>query len=141
MQVAPDVQVDGVVSIPAVQVATAHWVPTAYLRQAPLPSQEPSRPQVDAASVAHWFSGSVPAIAFVQVPAVFAQVRQVPEQAVAQQVLCAQIPELHSPPAAQADPFGLLPQLPVAVMQVLGDAQSPLTVQTVLQVLLAVSQP
>jgi hypothetical protein len=53
MQDAPDVQVDGAVNMPDVQVASAHWVPTAYLRQAPLPSHIPSRPQVDAAANVH----------------------------------------------------------------------------------------
>ena len=53
MQVAPDVHVDGAVSRPAVQVASAQVVPTAYLRQAPLPSHIPSRPQVDAAAIVH----------------------------------------------------------------------------------------
>ena len=74
-------------------------------------------------------------------PAAFAQVRQVPVQVVAQQVPWAQIPELHSPPAAQAEPFGLLPQLPVAVMQVFGGAQSAVTPHIVLQILAVVSQP
>jgi len=86
-------------------------------------------------------SGSVPAVAFVQVPAELAQVRQVPEQAVAQQVPCAQICELHSPPVVQDEPFGLLPQLPVAVTQTLGDAQSVVSAHMVLHDLLVVSHP
>jgi hypothetical protein len=139
MQAEAEVQVAGAVSSPAVQVATPHWVPTAYLRQAPLPSHMPSRPQVDASAMVHCSSGSVPAIALVQLPAALAQVRQVPEQVVAQQVPWAQIPELHSPPAAQVDPFGLLPQL--VPTQMLGEAQSPVTVQVVLQTLLVASQP
>ena len=113
MQVDPVVQVDAAVNIVPVQEGRAHCVPAAYLRQAPLPSQAPSRPQVEAAAIVHWSSGSEPAITFEQVPAEFAQVRQVPVQAVAQQVPCAQISELHSLPAVQVDPFGLLPQLPV----------------------------
>jgi len=77
----------------------------------------------------------------VQVPAAFAQVRQVPEQAVVQQVPCAQICELHSPPVVQGAPFGLLPQLPVAVTQTLGVAQSAVAAHMVLHDLLVVSQP
>ncbi len=87
----------------------------------------------------HWSSGSVPAVAFEQVPAAFAQVRQVPEQTVEQQVPCAQIPELHSPPAVQVDPLGLLPQL--VPTQMLGEAQSPVPPHIVLQILAVVSQP
>jgi hypothetical protein len=41
--------------------ALPHTVPLAYRRQAPAPSHEPSRWQLDAASVAHSLSGSEPA--------------------------------------------------------------------------------
>jgi hypothetical protein len=139
MQVEPVVQLEAAVNIVPVQEAARHCVPVAYLRQAPLPSQEPSRPQVEAAAIVHWSSGSVPAIAFAQVPAAFAQVRQVPVQAVEQQVPWAQICELHSVPVVQVDPFGLLPQL--VPTQTLGEAQSPAPPQIVLQILAVVSQP
>ena len=61
----------------------------------------------------------------MQVPDVPARAQDthVPVQAVAQQVPCAQIPELHSEPAPHGCPLGLLPQLPP--MHVLGDTQSP----------------
>jgi hypothetical protein len=109
------------------------------LRHAPLPSQKPSRPQVEDAAMVHWFSGSVPAAAAAQVPsdAVIAHDRQVPVQAVEQQTPCAQKPELHSLPAAQVEPLGLLPQL--VPMHVLGDAQSATTPHMVLQTLATVS--
>jgi hypothetical protein len=94
--------------------------------------------QVEAAAIVHWLRGSVPAAAAEQLPDGFAQVTQVPAQVVEQQVLCWQIPELHSLPEAQVAPSGLLPQtLP---MQVLGEAQSVATVQVVLQTLFVVSQ-
>jgi hypothetical protein len=40
--------------------APLHTVPLAYLRQAPAPSHIPSSPHVEAASLAHSESGSVP---------------------------------------------------------------------------------
>jgi hypothetical protein len=109
------------------------------LRQAPLPSQKPSKSQVEAAAMVHWLSGSVPAGAAAQVPSepAIAHDRQVPAQVVEQQTFWAQIPELHSLPAAQVDPLGLLPQL--VPTQVLGDAQSATTLHMVLQTLAAVS--
>jgi hypothetical protein len=92
-----------------------------------------------AAAIVHWFRGSVPAAAAEQLPAVLAQVTQVPAQVVEQQVLWAQMPELHSLPDAHVDPSGLLPQ--VMLVHMFGEAQSAVTVQVVLQTLLAVSQP
>ena len=41
-------QVLGGVWVDTLQVASAHWVPAAYSRQAPRPSQEPSVPQLAA---------------------------------------------------------------------------------------------
>lgn len=60
-------------------------------------------------------------------------------QAVEQQMFCAQNPELHWPAVVQAVPLESLPQLPAA--QVLGDAQSALALQVVLQALAMVLQP
>src|SRR5262245_25886665 len=56
-----------------------------------------------------------------------AQDRQIPVQAVAQQIPCSQKAELHSAAAAQVAPFDFLPQLPPA--QLLGGLQSVATVQ------------
>lgn len=64
-----------------------------------------------------------------------------PEQAVEQQTFCAQMPELHSLPAAQVAPVGLLPQLPFVMLQVFGGAQSPATEHVVLHARRVVSQP
>jgi hypothetical protein len=70
-----------------------------------------------------------------------AQELQDPAQVVEQQMLCAQIPELHSLPAAQLAPLGLLPQVPAGKVQVFGDAQSPVLAQVVLQTLFVTSHP
>lgn len=59
-------------------------------------------------------------------------------QAVAQQTPCAQKPELHSVPAAQALPSGFFEQVPP--LQTLGETQSPSAVQLVLQTFIVVSQ-
>jgi len=53
LQVPLPLQVAAGVSVEPVQVAGAHWVPDAYWRHAPLPLQNPSRPQVEAAVIAH----------------------------------------------------------------------------------------
>ena len=53
-----------------------------------------------------------------------AQERHVPAQAVAQHTPCAQKPDVHSVPAEQNAPMGLVPQL--AATHVLGDRQSSL---------------
>ena len=94
------------------------------MRQAPAPLQVPSLPQVAAPASVHWFSGSAPLGTLVQAPGVpaSAQDRQVPVQAVPQQMPCSQKPELHSPAPPQAAPIGFRPQL--LVLQTLGDAQS-----------------
>ncbi len=127
-------------SVPPLQVDGMQMVPDRYLRQAPLPSQVPSVPQVAAVLSAHWPSGSWPAGTVAQVPAVpgCAHERQVPSQAVPQQVPCSQKPELHWSAVAQVLPSGFLPQLPLT--QVLGDAQSPSVLHVVRQVLAAPSQ-
>ena len=86
LQVPVPLHVDAGVSVEPVQVAAAHCVPEANSRQAPFPSQAPSRPQLVAATAVHWSSGSLPAATFEQTPEAFAQLTQVPEQAVEQQV-------------------------------------------------------
>jgi hypothetical protein len=69
----------------------------------------------------------------VQVPGVPASAHdwQLPVQVVWQQTPCAQWAELHSVSPPQAAPIGLRPQL--LPLQVLGDAQSALVEQVVLQ--------
>jgi hypothetical protein len=121
----------GVNVVPA-QVDAAQVVPLAYRRQAPLPSQVPSVPQVDAPLSVHWLNGSAPAATDAQVPTVpvSAHDRQMPAQAVAQQTPCSQKPELHSPAAPHVAPIGFLPQLPAR--QVFGLVQSEAEAQVVL---------
>ncbi len=122
----------GVNDVP-VQVDAAHVVPLAYRRQAPLPSQVPSVPQVEAPWSLHWSNGSAPAATDAQVPTVpvSAQDLQMPAQAVAQQTPCSQKPALHSPAPPHVAPIGFLPQLPAR--QVFGLVQSEPDAQVVLQ--------
>jgi hypothetical protein len=81
---------------------------------------------------AHCAKGSWPAGTLVQTPVLpaIAQDMQVPLQAVAQQIPCAQNPELQSVAVAQLAPIGARPQLPF--LHVLPAAQSASTVQVVL---------
>ena len=57
-QVPVPLQVRADVSVTPVQLAAAHWVPETYRRQAPLPLQNPSVPQLAAPLSVHWFRGS-----------------------------------------------------------------------------------
>jgi hypothetical protein len=50
------------------QVEAPQPVPIGCRRQAPAPLQPPARPQVAAASAAHWLRGSIPDGTRVQVP-------------------------------------------------------------------------
>jgi hypothetical protein len=117
-----------------VQDCVAQTVPLAYRRQPPLPSQVPSVPQLAAPLSVHWFSGSVPTAANVQVPAVpvSAQDRHVPVQLELQQTPCWQSPDAHSVPAPQVIPSGFLVHWPA--LQMLGATQSVSVVQRVRQV-------
>jgi hypothetical protein len=65
-------QVRAEVSVDPVQVAVAQVVPADHCRQAPLPSQNPSLPQVDLSEATHWLAGvgGIPAAIDVQVPIV-----------------------------------------------------------------------
>ena len=128
-QVPAPSQVRAGVNVVPEQVDATQVIPMACSRQPPLPSQNPSVPQLAAPMSAHWFSGSCPAGTALQVPSVPASAheRQVPAQAVAQQTPSSQKPELHSAAAAQVAPIGFLPQLPLA--QVLGALQSAFDAQ------------
>ena len=122
-------QVRAGVAVEPEQLAATQMVPLAYCRHAPPPSQAPSVPQVEAPLSAHWPRGSSPAGTSVQVPAVavIPQERQLPVQAVRQQVPCSQKPLEHSVAPVQAVPLGFLPQLPP--LQTLGATQSALVAQ------------
>jgi hypothetical protein len=108
------------------------------LRQAPLPSQVPSLPQVDAPASTHCAAGvgSWPAGTLAQVPALpyAAHDLQVPRQAVLQQTPCSQNPELHCAAVVHDAPGGSLPQL--LFMQMLGETQSALVAQSMRHALL-----
>jgi len=119
-----------------VHVCATQTVPAAYRRQAPLPSQVPSVPQLAAPLSMHWFSGSAPTGTKVQVPEVpvSAHDRQVPVQLELQQTPCWQRPEAHSTPPAQVMPSGFLVHWPA--LQMLGATQSLSDAQVVRQVAL-----
>jgi hypothetical protein len=127
-------QVRAGVNVVPLQLAATHTVPLAYSRQAPPPSQKPSAPQVAAPLSAHCPSGSAPAATSVHVPAVpvIPHERQLPVQAVRQQVPCSQKLLEHSPAVVHAAPLGRLPQLPP--VQTLGATQSASAVQVTRQV-------
>jgi hypothetical protein len=111
------------------QVGAMQTVPDSYGRQLPLPSQNPSVPQVEAPLSAHWPSGSCPDGTSVQVPALpgTAHDLHVPLHVVAQHAPCWQMPLLQSSGPAHAPPSGRLPQLPL--LQEFGDVQSASAVQ------------
>jgi hypothetical protein len=126
-------QVDAGVSVVPVQLAAMQVVPDAYLRQAPLPLQEPSVPQVAMPWSVHWFNGSCPAGTAVQVPIVPASAHDahVPVQAVPQQTPCAQKLWAQSLAMAHGWPSASFPQLPLTQLFVV--TQSVLAVQVVRQ--------
>jgi len=74
----------------------------------------------------------------VPVDPISAHDAHVPAHAVEQQTLCSQWFELHIAAAVQAAPLGSLPQLPLT--QLLGETQSALVAQVILQIGVAVSQ-
>jgi hypothetical protein len=116
------------------QEGGAHEVPPAYSRQAPLPSQNPSVPQLAFPMSWQVPCGSVvPSGTLVQVPSALASPQdwQAPWQGLAQQTPCAQKPDRHSTAVAHDCPFPLRPHDPL--MQTAGDPQSPSVVHEFLQ--------
>jgi hypothetical protein len=101
-------------SAPFMHESIPHTVPTAYLRQAPAPSQKPSSPHVAAPESLHWPCRSWPSGTFLHVPSLpgTAHDLHVPVQVVEQHLPWAQKPEKHSASAPQLVPGGFLPQLP-----------------------------
>src|SRR4029078_12183650 len=97
------------VNVEPVQDWPTQTVPTVYLRQAPGPSQVPSRPQLADGSCVHSLSGSVPPSTGRQRPSaavVFAAVHamQLPAQADSQQTPATQAPVEHCAELEQAAP-------------------------------------
>jgi hypothetical protein len=105
-------------SLPALQV-WPHSIPALASLHWPLPSHLPLVPQGSIESLQ--LSGSaMPFGTSVHMPAAFAQVRQVPQLAVEQQVLSTQkVPAAHSSLLLHWAPSRPLPQLPVPVSQAL----------------------
>jgi hypothetical protein len=122
-------------SAPMLHESIPHTVPTAYLRQAPIPSHCPSKPQVAAPPSAQWPCRSMPSGTLRHVPSLPATAHdlQVPVQAAEQQRPWAQMFELHSSLLPQVAPIGFLPQL--EFWQLLGATQSASDVHVVRHVL------
>jgi len=98
-----------------------HTVPATWLRQAPLPSQVPSSPQVDSSDAGQRLAsrGAPPAGTNEQVPGdpCTSHALQVSVQDVLQQTPSTQNPLAHSPAQPQAWPF-ILPPAPPSATQV-----------------------
>jgi hypothetical protein len=75
----------------------------------------PSVPQLGAPASVHWLSGSVPAVASVQVPTVPASAheRQIPVQELAQHTFCWHWPDWHSVPSAHGVELSFFEQTPL----------------------------
>jgi hypothetical protein len=117
------------VAVEPVQLAVPQLVPGAPLRQAPLPSHVPSKPQGGlVAAQAPW--GSVlPAVTGWHEPLPpRLQTWQVPQLAVEQQTPSTQLPLPHSLPEVQIWPRRLSPQAPA--LQTFPGEQSALVAQT-----------
>jgi hypothetical protein len=100
-QVPAPLQVPAGVSRPPLQTGDPQLMVDGAYRQPPFPSQVPSRPQA-AASMGQTLLDEPPAPTGLQAPV--AQVMQVPEHAVAQQVPETQLACVHWSFAVQADP-------------------------------------
>jgi hypothetical protein len=99
-------QRDARVIVEPVHDASAQVTPCAYLRQAPAPSQTPSRPHVATVSSGHWSRGSVPPSAGMHVPRLptAAQVMHVPAHSELQHTPSVQNPLAHAVPAVHCAP-------------------------------------
>ena len=104
---APPVQRKASVSVEPLHDGCLHTMPVGYLRQAPLPSQVPSMPQLALPSSGQSLRGSVPTSAIVQVPTLpgSAQEWQAPEQSCWQQTPSKQWPLAQSPLTEQVAPI------------------------------------
>jgi hypothetical protein len=129
-------QVEAARCVPAVHEAATQMVPSAYLRQAPAPSQTPSVPQAEGPWSVQMLLGSLaPGATATHCPAVPASLheKQLALQALSQHTPSAQKPERHSAGLVteQACPFGFLPH--ELFTQVLGATQSALLAQVLAQ--------
>jgi hypothetical protein len=116
------------------QVPAAQVVPATKLRQAPLPSQVPSSPQLETSDFGQVLAdrGATPAGTTAQIPGELGvlQALQVSVQALLQQKPSTQKPLVQSPLQAQATPFAL--RMPLVLLQttlgVSGDPSAPASV-------------
>jgi len=127
-------QVSGRMKVRPLQEPGLHTVPAGYLRQLPAPSHLPSVPQPEAGCSGQVLVGSTtPAPTAWQTPRNpgTLHARQLPHGPLSQQTPSVQWPVSHWASPAHAAPWDLRRQ--VLPAQVLGAAQSPSTVQVVLQ--------
>src|SRR6185503_11072809 len=122
---------------PIGHVGSLQIVAREYSSQPPLPSQNPSVPQVSRPLSAHCPSGSDPAGTAVHAPSLpgTAHDMQLPPHISRQQTPCWHSMELQSSPVVHDAPSGLRPQLPL--VQTLPPPQSRLVVQRLRQALAA----
>lgn len=117
------------VSVEPLHIALPQLVPSAPLRQAPLPSQVPSGPQGGVAAAQAPWGSTFPAGSGRHDPVPLRlQTWHMPQLAAEQQTPSTQLPLPHSLPAAQSWPRRLRPQEPA--LQKLPEAQSALLLQT-----------
>jgi hypothetical protein len=129
-QVPPPLQVEAAVTTPLTHLGSAQRVPDRYLRQAPVPLQVPSVPQL----VAPWswqvrLGSWPPAATEPQTPGDAARLQdwQTPSQRLLQQTPCAQKPLAHWASREHRFPCGSFPHEPPT--QLLPVVQSALLVQ------------
>ncbi len=117
-------------AVAPVQLAVPQLVPSAPLRQAPLPSQVPSNPQGGLVAVQAPCGSVLPAGTIWQEPGFPPRLQtwQVPQLAVEQQTPSTQFALPHSVPEAQIWPSRLSPQAPA--LQTFPGEQSALLAQT-----------
>lgn len=103
----PPVQRDASVSVEPPHDGCLQTTPVGYLRQEPLPSQVPSKPQLALPWSGQSSRGSVPTSASTQVPMLpgSAHEWQAPEQSCWQQTLSKQKPLAQSPATEQTSPM------------------------------------
>ena len=98
------------VNVVPLHIAAAQTVPATHRRQAPPPSQKPSRPQLDGRSAVHSLSGSVPPTTGRHSPSAcavlaFEHAEQLPAHADSQQMPSTQLPLVHSAPLRHVAPW------------------------------------
>lgn len=124
-------QAPGGLAVDPEQLAVPQLVPSATLRQPPLPSQVPSNPHGGVIAVQAPWGSVLPAGTGWQEPPPRLQTWHMPQLAVEQQTPSTQLPLAHSVPAVQSWPGRLSPQAPA--LQTFPGEQSALVAQTATQ--------